>query len=207
MAKLQSFGKFGEVALTKTDQIKFVGFVLALLWGIELVDVLMRTFTPLTLDGLGIRPRSLGGLLGIPLAPLLHGGFGHLLSNTVPIAVLSVMVLLVGDFRQYFHAVALSALTAGVGSWIFGAPRTVHIGASGVVFGLVGYVIARGIASRQAKWIVLAVIVAIIYGGLLPTLLQFEAGVSWTGHAFGFVGGIWAGMLQGERPSRSSSAL
>jgi len=175
--------------------------IVVVLWGLEVADLLIRILSPYTLDGLGIRPRRKDGLIGILCAPFLHGDFKHLAGNTVPLFLLSILAM-VGGLKRYLKAVLVIVLVAGLGTWLFGAPNSLHIGASGVVFGLAGYVFARGIFSRQLKWIVLSLIVAVAYWGLFLSLFQIEEGISWVGHAFGLVGGLLAAWAEGTEKKR-----
>lgn len=162
------------------------GFV-ALLWVLEVVDTLLGN----RLDAEGIRPGTTDGLLGVLLAPLLHGGFGHLLANTVPLLVLGFLVLLSGLARG-LAATAVIWLVAGLGTWLFGGPGTVHLGASGVVFGWLTYLLVRGFLSRSPAQIAVGVGVFLVYGGLLWGVLPGRPGISWQGHLFGAIGGVIA---------------
>ena len=154
-------------------------------WGVEVVD---QVFFAGSLDQMGIKPRSLDGLKGIALAPVLHGGFGHLLSNTVPMMILGWFVLLKG--RGVFVLVTL-AVTAigGLGTWAVGASDSVHIGASGLIFGYLGFLIAGGVFVRSLRAIILAVAAGLMYGGMIWGVLPGQEGISWEGHLFGFLGG------------------
>lgn len=169
--------------------LRFVG----LMWAVELMDVVLGG----ALDGFGIRPQSLLGLLGIPLAPFLHGGFGHLLANTVPLVILGLLTTARKkvDFLVVFAA---ATVVGGLGTWLIGAPGTVHIGASGVVFGLLGFLMGRGIWERSASAVLLSVAVTVLYGGMLFGVLPTVGpGISWEGHLFGFIGGLLAARTLG----------
>lgn len=169
-----------------------LGALVAVLWGIELFDVLVLRGA---LDGLGIQPRTLGGLQAIVLAPWLHAGFGHLLANTIPLVVLGWFVML--RRTSDFLIVALATLLAsGAGIWLFGGASTIHLGVSGVVFGLFGYLLARGYYERSAVALALALVAFLIYGGMVWGMLPLQRGISWQGHLFGFVGGAVVAYLQ-----------
>lgn len=165
-----------------------LGTLVALLWAIELVDALLLRGW---LDGFGIQPRQLGSLPGVMLSPLLHAGFGHLLANTIPFFVLGWLVLLRGA-RDLVAVTLLSAVASGLGIWLFGGANTLHLGVSGVIFGFLGYLVARGYYERSAKAILLAVVAFLLYGSMLWGVLPLQQGVSWQGHLFGFVGGVAA---------------
>lgn len=169
--------------------------VVALMWALEIVDQL---FLRGWLDRFGIRPRSLEGLWGIVLAPLLHGGFGHLMANTAPFVMLGWLVI-VRRTLDFFLVTAIAMLVGGLGVWLLGDPRSVHIGASGVIFGFLGYLLLRGYFERSFTSIALAIIVGIVYGGALWGLLPGERGISWEGHFFGFTGGAGAARLLSRR--------
>ncbi len=164
------------------------------MWGAEIADV------PLDgrLDRFGIRPREVEGLDGVLWAPFLHGGFGHLIANTVPFLVLGGIIAL-GSPRRFLQVSALVAVIGGLGTWLTGPAGTVHIGASGLVFGYLLYLMARGVFARSAGYLLIGVLVAAVYGGVLWGVLP-RPGVSWQGHLFGAVGGVVAAaVLHGER--------
>jgi membrane associated rhomboid family serine protease len=163
-----------------------IGFV-AVLWVAEVVDTVLGG----SLDDEGIRPGSTDGLLGILLAPLLHGGFGHLLANTVPVLVLGFLVLLSGLLRG-LAVTAVVWLVGGLGTWLLGGQGTVHIGASGLVFGWLAFLLVRGFFTRHPVEILVGVGVLLMYGGMLLGVLPGTPGVSWQGHLFGAVGGVLA---------------
>lgn len=141
--------------------------------------------------GHGIVPRTSYGFTGIVMAPFLHASLQHLIANTIPFVILGAVILLRGS-RSFLSVAVISALIAGFGTWCFGTPGTMHIGASGVVFGFFGYLLFRGVYDRRASSILIAVVVAILYGGSLLMSLVPAQGVSWSGHVFGFLGGIIA---------------
>lgn len=154
------------------------------------------------LDSWGIRPRDIGGLWGIVFSPFLHGGFAHLIANTVPFLTLGFLVMLRG-LGTFVGVSLLVLLLGGLGVWAFAPGNTIHIGASGLIFGYIGYLLARGYFERGFGALVVAVMVAVIYGGALWGVLPGEPGISWEGHLFGFLAGVGtAGIL---RPQRSAA--
>lgn len=163
-----------------------LGFV-GLLWVSEIVDTVLGG----RLDAEGIRPGTVDGLSGILLAPLLHGGFGHLLANSVPLLVLGYLILLSGVGR-WVVVTAIVWLVAGLGTWLVATPGTIHLGASGLVFGWLTYLIARGFFSGRPGQILLGAGIFLLYGGVLLGVLPGQPGVSWQGHLFGAVGGLLA---------------
>lgn len=176
------------------------GFV-ALLWISEIIDTVLRG----GLDGYGIRPRSEEGLWGIAMAPLLHGGFGHLQANTGPLLVLGFLVAIVSVGR-WLAVMAVVWLVSGIGVWLVAPPASVTIGASGLVFGLLTYLLVAGFLERKPGRILVGVVVFLVYGTILLGVLPGQPGVSWQGHLFGAVGGVlaawWLAGRARARPSR-----
>jgi membrane associated rhomboid family serine protease len=160
-------------------------------WSVELVD---RVAFSGSLDRFGIHPRNLAGLWGIPAAPLLHVGWLHLAANTGPFVVLGWLVML-RRISDFLVVTVLAILVGGLGVWVFGAPNTVHVGASGLVFGYLGYLLARGYFERSLWAVLLGLAVLLLYGGVLWGVLPGQRGISWEGHLFGFVGGVAAARL------------
>ena len=155
------------------------------MWAVEIVDLALGG----ALNSFGIRPHSLIGLRGILFAPFLHGGFAHLISNTIPFLILGWFVML-QETSDFFIVSALAMLVGGLGTWLFGSANSVHIGASGVIFGYLGFLLARGYHERNIPSIFLAIIVGVFYGGSIWGILPPQVGISWQGHLFGFLGGI-----------------
>lgn len=160
-----------------------IGIGLAIMWGLEIIDAILGQ----PLNQLGVYPRTLSGLLGIPLAPVLHGGFEHLASNTIPFAVLAFFTLLRGP-KNFAMATGFIVVVGGVLVWLMGRSAS-HIGASGLIFGYFGYLLAAGFFERSLKSILLAVLVGLLYGGMIFGVLPSQPGVSWEGHLFGAVAG------------------
>lgn len=163
-----------------------VASFVALMWAEEIVDLVPHT----NFDQWGIRPRQLDGLVGIVAAPFLHAGFGHLLANTLPFLVLGAIIAASGVAR-YLQVSALVGLLSGVGTWLVGPAHSDHIGASGVVFGYLTYLAARGLFERRIGYLLVGAAVLFLYGGILWGVVPRE-GISWQGHVFGAVGGVVA---------------
>ena len=173
-----------------------LGFT-ALLWLLEVVDAA----TGHELDQYGVRPRSDEGLLGIVFAPLLHGGWSHLESNTGPVLVLMFVTLATGIARGLL-ATAIIWVVGGFGVWLVAGSGSVHLGASGLVFGWIVYLAVRGVVNREPWEILVGVVVLITYGTVLLGVLPGQPGVSWQGHLFGAVGGgVAAAALSTKRLS------
>jgi len=187
-----------------TGGITIVTFVV-LLYLIELFDSLNGH----RLDDNGIRPLETDGLMGIIFAPLLHSNWQHLIANTVPALILGFLMTLAG-LSRFIYATAIVWIVGGFGTWLIGnigAPNGVetnHIGASGLIFGWLTFLLVFGLFTRNAWQIVVGVIVLFVYGGILLGVLPGTFGVSWQGHLCGAIAGVFAAyVLSGpERKAR-----
>jgi membrane associated rhomboid family serine protease len=184
----------------------------ALLYLIELIDQL----TGHTLDRNGIRPLEVDGLTGIIFAPLLHANWQHLFANTVPALVLGFLVTLAG-LGRFLWATAIIWIVGGFGTWLIGGVGTCpittnHIGASGLIFGWLTFLLLFGWFTRHFWQIVLGLVVLVGYGsvlwGILP-VLNGCGGISWQGHLCGAIAGVLAAYwLAGpERKDRESKKI
>jgi membrane associated rhomboid family serine protease len=180
------------VAVNTSRTATLTGCTLAM-WVVWLADLVI----PGTI-GHGIVPRTSYGIPGIVMAPFLHASLQHLIANTVPFLVLGAIILLRGT-RAFTLVLLVSALVSGAGTWLFGAPHTQHIGASGVVFGFLGYVLLRALYDRRLSSLFIAIAIAMLYGAAILQSLIPAGGISWTGHVFGFLGGIVAARMRYRR--------
>lgn len=180
-----------------------LGSGVLLMWILEMADQFVFHHA---LDAYGIRPRAVDGLAGILAAPFLHGGFGHLVSNTLPFIVMGGLIMMRSK-REWALVTFASVLVGGLGVWLFGAAHSVHIGASGVVFGYFGYLVSHGYFSRKFGAILLSLLVAFLYGGIIYGVLPGAIGISWEGHLFGMIGGILSGWWLHRRASRDMKLL
>jgi membrane associated rhomboid family serine protease len=167
-----------------------------LMWGLEVVDAALDN----RLDRYGIEPREVDGLDGVVAAPFLHVGFGHLAANTLPFVAMGLVIALEGPWRL-IGVTAIVALVSGLGTWLIAPADTIHLGASGVVFGFATYLIARGWFNRRAVEIAIGVAVAVLWGGALLAGLEPQEGISWQGHLFGAIGGVVAARALSRRSS------
>lgn len=165
-------------------QLKIVGIVLVVIAGAQLLN----TLTLGSLSQLGIHPRSITGLLGIPLAPLIHHGWFHLLSNLFPLAVLMMLVAQYGNKLLWLTTAGI-VLLGGVGVWLFGGAGS-HAGASGLVFGYWGFLLAYAWFERNLKSLLIATVVILFYGGMFFGFLYVRPHVSWSSHLFGALAGV-----------------
>ncbi|MGB7360593.1 MAG: rhomboid family intramembrane serine protease [Mycobacterium sp.] len=190
--------------------VTIVSFVL-LLWIVELFDAL----TGHQLDSNGIRPLETDGLTGILAAPLLHSNWEHLIANTGPALVLGFLMTLAG-LSRFLYATAIIWIVGGLGTWLIGnvgapayngvAIETNHIGASGLIFGWLAFLIVFGFFTRNIWEIVIGVVVLFIYGSILLGVLPGTFGISWQGHLCGALAGLLAAYLL-SGPERKARAL
>lgn len=190
-----------------------VSFV-ALLYIIEVIDIVLGH----RLDENGIRPLETDGLAGIIFAPLLHADWAHLVANTGPALVLGFLMTLAG-LSRFIWATAIVWIVGGFGTWLIGnigAPsyggvtvETNHIGASGLIFGWLAFLIVFGFFTRTVWEIVVGVIVLFIYGSVLWGVIPGTAGVSWQGHLCGAIAGVIAAYVLSnpERKARARKKL
>ena len=139
----------------------------------------------------GIIPRTTDGLIGILVAPFLHANLNHLVANTVPFLLFGWLVML-RDRRHFAVVTLLAMLGSGLLSWTLGAPNSIHIGASGVVFGYFGFLLLAGWYARSAGSIAISLLVGVLWGGTVLGVLPGTPGISWQGHLGGFLGGVLA---------------
>lgn len=170
---------------------------LAVMWVVEIIN----GFIGHRLSLWGILPRTTPGLIGIPLSPFLHGSFNHVLSNTIPFLVLGGLGGLRGG--QKLVGISLFIIVAGgAGVWLLGRPA-VHVGASGLVFGYFGYLVANGWFDRRPLSILAAIAVIVVYGSLVFGVIPTTGFVSWEAHLFGLLAGVLAARL--TRRGRNAS--
>jgi membrane associated rhomboid family serine protease len=158
--------------------------ILVAIWIIEIVNF----FLGHRLTSWGIFPRSLGGLVGIPLAPFIHASFWHAISNTIPLVILGGLTITAGTTRFWTVTVGVTILS-GVLVWLF-ARSAFHVGASGLVFGYFGAILATAFFKRTILSIVIAVATITLYGGLLWGVLPTRSYISFEAHLFGLIAGI-----------------
>lgn len=178
----------------------------ATIWIAWLVNWLFQ----LSLNEWGVFPRHLRGLVGIPLAPFLHAGFGHLLSNTVPMVILLVLLTTTRS-EPWWHVVEI-IIVGGLLLWLFGRngtdqDPTVHVGASGLIYGLIMFLIVVGFREKQLVSLAVALVVGFFYGGsLVAGVLPTQEGVSWDGHLTGALAGLASAMFVQTQKSASVSS-
>ncbi|TCC25151.1 rhomboid family intramembrane serine protease [Kribbella speibonae] len=167
--------------------LKLLVVLVGLMWLSEVID----TVTNGALDQYGIISREPRGLIGILTAPFLHLGFGHLVSNTLPLVTLGALIAVSGAARL-FAVTAIVTVIGGFGTWLISPPNTITIGASGLVFGYASYLILRGLFNRRLGQVLLGIIVVMVWGSALFSGLLPQDGISWQGHLFGGIAGVLA---------------
>ncbi|WP_328342125.1 rhomboid family intramembrane serine protease [Streptomyces violaceus] len=169
----------------------------ALLWLLEVVDVA----TGHALDGFGVTPREPSELVDVVPSAFIHFGFAHLVANTVPLLVLGFLAALSG-LRRFLLVCALIILVDGLGVWLISPPHTNTAGASGLIFGLFGFLLVTGFLERRPLGILTGVLIAAIWGGsILTGLAPNQSGVSWQGHLLGLAAGVAAAFVFRRRPA------
>lgn len=185
--------RFGSVAFYAALGRAFVAMcaLIPLLYLIELVD--RATDHRLDQAG-GIRPHEISGLDGILFAPFLHASFLHLYSNSVPLVITGTFVLARG-LKRFLLVTACIAVASGLGAWLLGRSGTVVIGASGIIFGYLGYLFVRGIVERSLWGVGVGLLVGLLYGTQISGVLPTDERISWQAHLFGLAGGVVAAVL------------
>lgn len=168
--------------------------IVAAMWLLEVVDQTRSR----TLDVYGIEPRDNDNLWHIFSAPLLHGGYDHVAANSVPLLVMGFLVLLSG-WARWFAATLAAVIVSGAVVWLVAPTDSITLGASGVVFGWLAYLLVRGFVSRNPTQIAIGVVVFLLYGGIILGVLPGADGVSWQGHLGGAIGGAGAAWLLNRR--------
>ena len=172
-----------------SQQLKIVGCIFVLITAIEIINLL----TGRALNHFGNIPRYIPGLIGVLTGPFLHGSLSHYLSNIIPLCVLSFLMLQYGN-KLFFGVTFFCIILTGLLVWLFGRSAS-HIGASSVIYSYFGFLLLAGFLSRKFKLIIISLLVAFFYGGLIFGVLPARTFVSWEGHLFGFISGLIAARL------------
>lgn len=176
-----------RVTRTLKQQLSTLGTTVAATWTTFVVNGIAGG----ALMQYGVIPRSLTGLRGILFAPFLHANMQHLIANTIPFLAMGWLVML-RDARHFLPVTLFAMLGSGLMAWLLGAPGSVHIGASGVVFGYLGFLLLGGWYARSFRTIALSVLVAVMWGGLVLGIAPGQVGISWQSHLGGFIAGVLA---------------
>lgn len=169
--------------------LKLAGGFLATIWIVFILELVFPW-----LQAFGIHPLDVSSLPFIFTSPLLHANFEHIISNSIPGAIFAFLVGYSGK-RVFWEVTTFVVIIGGLGTWLFGGVGTNHIGASGLVYGWLAYLIVRGFFNRSIGQIITGVVLGFFYSGLIFGLLPGTEGVSWQAHLFGAIGGFVAGMM------------
>lgn len=173
----------------RASGLRFAGGFLAVIW----VVFILQQFFP-GLEEFGVHPLDVQSLLMIFTSPLLHANLEHIISNSLPGALFAYLIGYSGK-RVFWEVTAFTVLIGGLGTWLFGGIGTNHIGASGLVYGWLAYLLVRGFFNHSVSQILTGVVLGFFYSGLIWGVLPGTEGVSWQAHLFGAIGGVIAGMI------------
>lgn len=164
-------------------------YLLLIMWILEI----LKYVTGFSLADYGILPRYVTGLKGVLASPLIHGSFGHLLNNSIPFFVGATLIIYFYQ-KTAFAIITLIWLLTGALVWIFAKPAY-HIGASGVVYGMISFIFWAGVFNRDRQSIVLSLVILFLYSGMFYGVLPNQPGVSWESHLLGGLVGILTAYL------------
>ncbi len=178
--------------------------LVALLWMIHILRLILSFLGLLpgrtAIQFFGVHPGSeVTGLWTIFTSPLIHGDWQHLFGNSVSLLILGSLVGLKGRW-QLLQVSIISTVVSGLGIWLIAPRNTVHVGASGIVFGYLGALLFMGWFERRPLSVLLSIASLVFFGEMIMGLFPGAPGVSWQGHLFGFIGGVWAAWLATGRP-------
>lgn len=180
---------------SRGDRVRAAGKLMlgwvALLWLLEVVDVVSGH----ALDSLGITPRESSELIDVVPAAFLHFGFAHVAANTVPLLVMGFLAAL-GGIRRFLAVCALIIVADGLGVWLISPAHTNTAGASGLIFGLFGFLLVSGVVERRPLGILVGLLIGAVWGSaILSGLAPTQTGISWQGHLLGLVAGVAAAFV------------
>jgi membrane associated rhomboid family serine protease len=188
----QNYMSFKRTHISFRSQAKVVIWIAAVVTIVEILNL----FLGRSLNVFGLMPREINGLVGIVIAPFLHGSLMHYMSNIVPLCIFSFLLLQHGVVR--FNLVTFVCIVvSGLLVWMFGR-TAIHVGASGLIYGYFGYLLLAGWLSRELKLILISLFIGVGYGGLVFGILPSNPYISWEGHLFGFVSGLGCALIWGR---------
>ncbi len=171
--------------------VKNLLYFIALLWIVHLASYFFD------INRYGIIPRNVAGLPGILLAPFLHNDFPHLAANSVSLFILGLFMITLERGRTFIVSFFI-VLAGGAGTWFIGR-SSIHIGASGLIYGMLGFLIARGLFKRDFKSLFISVVVFILYNGMIFGVIPVNSSISWESHLCGFFAGILMASVFGRK--------
>ncbi|MFI1396342.1 rhomboid family intramembrane serine protease [Streptomyces sp. NPDC020681] len=180
---------------SRTDRAKAAGLLmlawLALLWALEVIDAASDH----ALDSYGIVSREPSELVDVVPSAFIHFGFAHVAANSVPLLVFGFLAAL-GGIRRFLAISLLIVVVDGLGVWLVSPSNTNTAGASGLIFGLFGYLVVRGFVDRRLSDLAVGLVIGAIWGSsILMGLSPSNTGVSWQGHLFGLLAGVTAAFV------------
>lgn len=179
-----------------TNGLTLLGFI----WGVQIINMFCHN----KLVILGIQPRKLRGLPGIVFSPWIHGGLDHIFFNSIPLFVLFVFMLTLGTWSCLCATVTIT-LISGCLLWLLGR-NAIHVGASGLIMGYMGYVLAETYFHQTAGSIVIGAVALYYFGSSLTSVIPSDKNVSFEGHFFGLISGIFASYYGCVEPFQYISA-
>lgn len=168
-----------------------MGLLVIAVWIIHLIDIVLGGSLK---QIFGLRPRTTLNPLALFVSPFLHIDFKHLITNTAPLFILGTLVMVQGQLAFWITTLIIMAM-AGIGIWLFGRTNSLHVGASGLILGYFGYLLANVFFAPNRATIIVAGVVALLYLGLIWQVVPLKKGISTMGHLFGFLGGIAAAWM------------
>jgi membrane associated rhomboid family serine protease len=183
----------GGITSELKTQFRILSELVVYTWTLGIVNLI---YCQGALNRFGVRPRTLIGLLGILFSPFLHFDGAHLITNTIPFFILGWFVML-GETSNFFVVTVFIAIFSGLGIWLFGRSYTNHAGASGVIFGYLGFLLLKSYFQVDLLSIALSATVGFLYGRSLRGIFPTEERISWEGHLFGLIGGGLAARFLG----------
>ncbi len=170
-----------------------IGFV-AIIWLVEIVNLISGR----ALGRLGLFPRRISGLPGVIFSPFLHNGIAHVALNTIPMLVLGGLAILING-KLFVETSIFIIIAAGAALWLLGRPVR-HAGASLLIFGYFGFLASNGLVDRTVMPVVVSIATVLLYGGILWLAAPTRKSVSWEGHLFGLIAGVFAALRYWEMP-------
>ncbi len=197
--------KFGTTAFYASLGRAFVSMcaVIPVLFLIEVIDIGAGGY--LDVAG-GIIPHRIDGLDGVLFSPFLHAGWDHLYGNSIPLILVGTFAL-AGGAKRFLYSTGLIMLISGLGVWFIGSPNSVVVGASGVVFGYLGLLVARGFVERSWWNLGVAAFIGLLYWYQLYNVLPTDQPISWQGHLLGLIAGMIAAVVFRRRRPRTLPQL
>ncbi|HKK59422.1 MAG TPA: rhomboid family intramembrane serine protease [Salinivirga sp.] len=174
-------------ALLKALKISLI--LLGVIWVVYIADLLV----PYDFNHSGIVPRSVNGLKGIFLSPFIHANLIHILSNTLPLLVLTFLLFAFYP-KQAWFVILLSIVLGGIAVWLVARPAA-HVGASGLIYALAAFLVTAGFLARSFTSLIVSVLVVALYGGLVWGVFPSRPWISWEGHLFGAAAGVLLAFL------------